>query len=295
MLPAEEFVDLTQWSPAEDEPAGENEKTWFLAPDGSRWIFKRNRPQRSPNEHASELVASRVAKRLGIPAAEIRLATISGEIGCISHDVKSRPRHQLDSGSLFIAEYAQDFDPRAKDSAGHSLENIAKVLTSVAPPIGYDEAGLTSEGWFAGYLVFDALIGNQDRHSENWSLELDLAGTFHLAPSYDHATSLGIVQRNPAKVEKLLLSPEALKTFAERARGTRFEAKAKTTLVQVAAEFCRMAAPLAAIHWGNRIASLDLNEVADIVASAGMSAPNDKLATEIVRRNKERLVTCLLP
>ena len=294
MLAAEEFVDLTHWSPAEDEPAGENEKTWFLAPDGSRWIFKRNRPQRSPNEHASELVASKVARLLGVPAAEIRLATIAGEIGCISRDVKSNPRHQLDSGSLFIAEYAQDFDPRAKDSAGHSLENIANVFTRVAPPIGYNEPDLTSAGWFAGYLIFDALIGNQDRHSENWSLELDLAGAFHLAPSYDHATSLGIVQRNPDKVNKLLRSPEALQTFVQRARGTRFEAKAKTTLVQVGAEFCRIAAPPAAVHWGNRVAALDLNEVADIVASSGMSAPNDKFAIEIVRRNKERLVTCLL-
>jgi hypothetical protein len=292
---ASEFVDLTKWVPAEDEPAGENEKRWFVAPDGTHWIFKRNRPERSPNEHASELVASKVAKFLGIPAAEVRLAKISGEIGCISRDVKSNPRNQLDSASLFIAEHAQDFDPKARDSSGHSLENIALVLADVSPPIGYEDAKLTAVGWFAGYLIFDALIGNQDRHSENWGLELDLNSTFHLAPSYDHATSLGIVQRNTDKLGQLLKEPEALNNFVVRARGTRFETHAKTSLVDVAAAFCRLTEPGAAIHWGHQISALDLDEVEAIVASAKMSSPNDRLAIEIIRLNKERLVRCLLP
>lgn len=292
---AAEFVDLTEWTPAEDEPAGENEKTWFIAPDESRWIFKRNRPQRSPNEHASEFVASKVARLLGVPAAEIRLATIAGEIGCVSRDVKSEARNQLDSASLFIAEYADDFDPKARDSAGHSLENIARVLASVSPPIGYESSGLSAGAWFAGYLVFDALIGNQDRHSENWSLELDLQGTFHLAPSYDHATSLGIVQRNDQKLERMLSSPDNLNRFVARARGTRFEGQGKTSLVDVAEVFCRMFGTDAALEWGQKLTALDLDEVAGIVTTAKMSAPNDRLAIEIVRLNKERLIRCLLP
>ncbi|MFJ4169968.1 HipA domain-containing protein [Paenarthrobacter sp. NPDC089714] len=295
MEAAEGFVDLTGWMPAEDEPAGENEKTWFVAPDGSRWIFKRNRPQRSPNEHSSEFVASKVALLLGIPAAEIRLATISGELGCISRDVKSQPRHQLNSASLFIAEYANDFDPRARDGVGHSLENIQRVLQDVSPPIGHEGEGLTSAAWFAGYLVFDALIGNQDRHSENWSLELDLKGTYHLAPSYDHATSLGIVQRNDEKLGRLLGDREALNTFVARARGTRFENQTKTSLVDVAAAFCEIPGIDAGIHWGQKVDEIDLLEVEEIVASSRMSVPNDKLAIEVVRLNKERLMRCLLP
>ncbi|MHB1163969.1 MAG: hypothetical protein ACYC3K_01885 [Candidatus Nanopelagicales bacterium] len=41
---------------------------------------------------------------------------------------------------------------------------------------------------FAGCLAFDALIGNTDRHHENWAV-IRTSGL--LAPAYDHAASLG--------------------------------------------------------------------------------------------------------
>jgi serine/threonine protein kinase HipA of HipAB toxin-antitoxin module len=43
---------------------------------------------------------------------------------------------------------------------------------------------------FLGYLMLDAWIANLDRHHENWGLVLTKDITGHLAPSYDHASSL---------------------------------------------------------------------------------------------------------
>lgn len=46
----------------------------------------------------------------------------------------------------------------------------------------------------ASYLVLDALIGNTDRHHENWGLRVngsDAQDRLSLAPSFDHASSLG--------------------------------------------------------------------------------------------------------
>jgi hypothetical protein len=49
---------------------------------------------------------------------------------------------------------------------------------------------------FPGYLMLDALIGNTDRHHENWGARV-LAGLGNgrrmavLAPTYDHASSEG--------------------------------------------------------------------------------------------------------
>jgi hypothetical protein len=40
-------------------------------------------------------------------------------------------------------------------------------------------------------LVFDAVIGNSDRHHDNWSLILRRAAPSELAPGYDHGSSLG--------------------------------------------------------------------------------------------------------
>ncbi|WP_426228531.1 HipA domain-containing protein [Pseudarthrobacter sp. DSP2-3-2b1] len=205
-----EFVDLTQWIRAEEEPSGENENRWFIAPDESRWMFKANPIERSANVHSAELVASRIAPLVGIPAAEVRLAEYLGEIGCISRNVKSEPRNQLTHAAVFISEYAVDFDPKAKGGIGHSLANIGQVLAEATSPIGREKEGMSAASWFAGYLVFDALIANQDRHSENWALEIDAGGAVHIAPSYDHGTSLGIVNRNVDKLPGLLSSQERL-------------------------------------------------------------------------------------
>lgn len=289
-----DFVDLSRWTPYQDEPAGENEKTWFQDADRELWIFKRNRPHRSPNEHATEFIASRLAELLGIPAATVRLARVGGSIGCISKNVKSNSRNQLESGSLFLTEIVPDFDPKDRQSQGHSLQNIEGVLSKVAAPIGHEAQGLSAAGWFAGFLVLDALIGNQDRHSENWGIEITPDGSYHLAPSYDHATSLGIVQRNPDKLARLVTDPVALRGFAGKAAGARFEGMAKVSLVDVAAEFCEMAAsPAATPHWLRAVQSLDISAAAEIVAKGRMSSPSDKLALELIRINKERLVTCL--
>jgi hypothetical protein len=46
---------------------------------------------------------------------------------------------------------------------------------------------------FVGYLLLDALIGNTDRHHENWGVLLKSSQprSAELAPTYDHASSLG--------------------------------------------------------------------------------------------------------
>ena len=47
----------------------------------------------------------------------------------------------------------------------------------------------------AGLIVLDAVIGNTDRHHENWGLLRQTAPegavTYRMSPSFDHASSLG--------------------------------------------------------------------------------------------------------
>lgn len=54
--------------------------------------------------------------------------------------------------------------------------------------------------WWAQTLAFDALIGNTDRHSENWGFlaVADAGGqlSFSMAPAFDNGTSLGYLIRD---------------------------------------------------------------------------------------------------
>ncbi|MEC5179259.1 hypothetical protein RCH07_000592 [Arthrobacter sp. CG_A4] len=287
-----EVVDIAHWTPDQDEPSGENEKTWFRAPDGSRWVFKPNRPRRSLFENSAELAASLIAVQLRIPAAKVRLASLDGTAGCVSMNVVSSERNQLENGSVFISEFVDNFDPKDKLSRGHSLTNILRVLDHVEPPIGAIQSSLSASGWFAGYLLFDALIGNRDRHSENWAIEITEAGTRHLAPSYDHATSLGIVVRH-AGLAKTIGSQQAINAFAQNATAYRFQGHRDDSLVDVAGQFARLCGTRALRYWQEEFSALAVQAAMDVVAGAKMSPGNATLAQGIIRYNQERILACL--
>lgn len=292
--PRFEVVDLTGWLLDRDEPAGENEKTWFRDPDAPehRWIYKPNRQHRSEYEDRSELVASLLAQQFGIPAAVVRLATLQDSQGCLSRNVVVDENNELEHASLYLSEFVENFDPRAKDSKGHSQQWIRTILEQLEPPIAGPVEGLSAVDWFAGYLIFDALIGNTDRHSENWAIEITPKGSMHLAPSYDHATSLGVTTRGP-RLEKVLASGEHLRQFAAKAMSHRFEGGSKTSLVDLAVQFLRGCSAGAQRHWTVTVHEFDVDAATRFIEQSKMSEQASRLAANIVNINKERLVSCL--
>ncbi|MDZ4252077.1 MAG: HipA domain-containing protein [Sulfuritalea sp.] len=79
----------------------------------------------------------------------------------------------------------------------------------------------------ADYLVLDALIGNTDRHHENWGVlrkRTERGWQGMLAPTFDHASSLGreLVDDSAGKCRRRLLAEGRLANYAERAPGAIF-------------------------------------------------------------------------
>lgn len=73
--------------------------------------------------------------------------------------------------------------------------------------------------WWARTVTFDALIGNTDRHSENWGFLTEVSDgrlTYSLAPAFDNGTSLGYIVREQ-DLEKYLSSTK-LHEFVARGR-----------------------------------------------------------------------------
>lgn len=69
-----------------------------------------------------------------------------------------------------------------------------------APPDGIRDGGDV----MVGYLLLDALVLNTDRHDENWGLVRNPATTvIHLAPTFDHASSLGRELTNEERARRL--------------------------------------------------------------------------------------------
>jgi hypothetical protein len=179
-----------------DEQLGSKPKFWFLHEE-RRWLFKEARP--GTGEDWAEKVAAEVARLAKVPAARVELATYKGRRGCASMSLLEVDAEALVHGNELMAAtmVGYDRDKRQRQS-DHTVDNIIGAFRKLFP------SGVTIQfdalSGFARYLVLDALVGNTDRHHENWALVMRYAGispeqpvsaALKLAPSYDHASSLG--------------------------------------------------------------------------------------------------------
>ena len=189
--------DISDWKPLSTEQMGTKPKFWCLSPDGERYLFKESRSH--AGEHWSEKIASEIAGWMGLPHAEIELATYRGKLGTISrHFLAERPGASLIHGNELLLEQDPTYPAGSPNfrTAQHTLNRIIGVLDQrdVRVPRDFPDCARIRNGadLFVGYLLLDALIGNTDRHHENWAVVRDIeTRLLELAPTFDHASSLG--------------------------------------------------------------------------------------------------------
>jgi hypothetical protein len=178
---------------------------------------------------------------------------------------------------------------------GHSLANIHRVLANCGPPPGHDE--LSAFGAFAGYLVMDAWVANQDRHDRNWAVleHSDAPDPRRLAASFDHTSSLGF-NLVDAERERLLNTSDGVRVWSEKGRALQFEhdpaAKRQTaTLVAVARRALQLAGGDVERLWLDRLSSMQCVEVADVVSGvAGLSESAATFILRLLETNRRRLL-----
>ena len=102
----------------------------------------------------------------------------------------------------------------------HSLANIFRLLDTV---FRNPQDAEIAKRQFASYLVLDALIGNTDRHHQNWGLLIERTPDGvrgFLAPTFDHASSLGRDLSDEVRLRRL--REKTVGQYANRARGRVF-------------------------------------------------------------------------
>lgn len=295
------IVDVTSWRRIGDEPLGTKPKQWLVHPDSDeRWLLKyvthstRNDGTRyQKGDDWAERVACGVARKLGVPAARTELAVehSAGAIrtGIISKsvlaapDAQGRPTEELVPGNELLAEPVSEGARH-----GYTVEAVWQALLPVPPPIG-SPSGFSAWDIFVGYLVLDALIGNTDRHEENWAV-ISGDGERTLAPTFDHASSLGFLLPDENRQQRLVSAdrgfvPEA---FADRAK-SQFAgnphpiAVARSALEQCSADVQD--------HWLNRCADTDgLVECIELIPSSRISDAARQFAERVLRRNCAQLL-----
>ncbi len=206
---------------------GTKAKFWYRLPNqegNAEWLFKF--PRLDTGEHWAEKISAEIAALLSIPHARVELAVFGGERGTATESF-TQDRQGLFHGNqlLKLVVLGYDIDKRYHQSY-HTFENILEVLRRIAfvEPEGSPDNKFRfaedADAQFAEYLILDAVIGNTDRHHENWGLLREWTGenwNIRLAPTFDHASSLGRELSDDRR--RLLISEGRTESYGNRGRG----------------------------------------------------------------------------
>lgn len=144
---------------------------------GDKAILKYPPFNYNTSEISSEKIAYELAKELGFECARAELAQgEDGTMGILNFLFTSPPKvTHTDAGA-----YLKTVD--SSRSSFYTLSNIKSVLDDLGDNLFCD---------FVRTMVFDALIGEQDRHEDNWGiLSGNGNGVLRISPLYDNGCSL---------------------------------------------------------------------------------------------------------
>lgn len=163
-----DFYDITNW----------NEKPWFQTggtrskviienPENRKiYYFKTSLKKEKIDykyEFWSEIIASEVGTLLGFDLLRYDIAFNSKEIGCISESMTQEGVNKLTEGVSYLTGYDTTYNPKDKNSKKqYTFQLIFEAL-------GFFQLSRFAEN-IIQIIIFDSIIGNSDRHQENWGI-----------------------------------------------------------------------------------------------------------------------------
>lgn len=159
------FYDISDWA---EKPyintKGTRNKCIVIDPDsGVEYYFKTSICKGAMDyktEFWSEIIASKVGQALGFNVLDYNIAKHKDEIGCLSMSM-IKDGECLTEGISLLTGFDNTYRPSDKESySQYTFHFIEKAISSFGLSKNIDDIIRT--------IIFDALIGNRDRHQENW-------------------------------------------------------------------------------------------------------------------------------
>lgn len=277
----------------EIEQLGTKEKHWIYdVVTNEKKLFKIGRP--NTGENWAEMVACEIGKHIGLPVAIYELAVYNSKLGTISTNFVQIDERLIHGNELLVKidkSYPINID-RFYNVREYKLDTVLSLLKIFerAENIEIQNALDT----FIGYIVFDCLIANQDRHHENWGLIVGLGKKLRLAPSFDHASGFGCkVQEDEAKNRLNTKDKKyTVEAFCIRAKTPFYDRDSKQLNT---IEACRVLAKHdreSFCKWVEKIVKVEdsfYEEVFEKIPNEFINEYSKRFALEILKKNTARL------
>lgn len=279
------------------ETMGSKPKFWFEHEELGRCLYKQGR--QNLGEDWAEKVAAQLCELLGLPHAVYELAEWEGNRGVVSPSF-IKEGEELVHGNELLSPIVPNYSTSGTYKVSqHTIDIVLKAIKneSINLPLSWTAPSSiqTAVEVFVGYLLLDTWIGNGDRHHENWGFVRKKAAsssreTVHLAPTYDHASSLG---RDLSDEQRQTGSVEA---YANKCFSAFYRTVDEKKPLKTFDMFRRVAHcyPEATRIWLERLESVSKANTLEIftqIPSTRISAIAAKFAQEILELNQHKLLT----
>ena len=163
-------------------------------------------------EACSEKMAYEIAKVLEYPCAKVELARDeNGTIGILDYlFVDNQTLQHIDAISYINKN-------NGNRNEFYTIENIKKCLDKIDTSLFYE---------FLKILIFDALIGETDRHEENWGILIE-NGKYKISPLYDNGCNLLREFKNIDFAKKYYNGEKSFESYIERSKSLIYNESSK--------------------------------------------------------------------
>jgi len=301
--------DISELDPTRIEQMGTKEKYWFPRTEnhwywgfeGNEFMFKAGRE--GTGDNWAEKIASELCQLLGLPHAEYDLAVYRGLKGVITPSFVPEGGARLETGNEILPQYIGGYEKTKRyRQSKHTLRVVLALISREAKglPIGWSSLDriITPLDVFIGYLMLDAWIANQDRHHENWGLVIVPENRMvHLAPTFDHASSLGRNENDSSREERMNTRDigRSMDKYVQRARSAFYNTPGDTKPLSTLEVFreAAMRRRDAARFWLSKLEEISLSDtrsIIDQVPKEEMSDIAKEFTQRIIELNKLRLL-----
>ena len=299
-------IETSTWEVLSVEEMGSKPKFWLMDQEGTKWLFKhRHRP--NVGDDWAEKIAAEVAGCLAIPHATVELAKFEGKIGIISRDLvgSGEPRELVLGNNLLVEADPSYPQTNRYHVAEHTIDRVFAAVGSGfigVPGESPESPAIASPlDLFVGYLMLDALIGNTDRHHENWAiLQLEPEGERRravLCPTFDHASSLGHLLTDGEREKRLATKDQgySVTAYVQKGRSAMYREQGDTrpmSPLDAFLEGCNRRHD-AGTFWLGQLGRLEtgiLDEMASKVPDDLMTGPARRFARAMLACNRAKLL-----
>ncbi|RAP58614.1 hypothetical protein BTJ49_04965 [Oleiagrimonas sp. MCCC 1A03011] len=286
-------MQVPKGAPEQFEQLGTKSKFWF---ENEAFLFKRGR--QGTGENWAEKVSAEVASDLGLPHASYELATFDQHQGVVTPNFVPEGWRLVHGNELIGVVSTRETAMGELRRRMHTVRRVYALLKHpnilVPPTWNQPDAITNAAGVFVGYLMLDALIGNQDRHEENWAV---LVGSqqVRLSPTFDHASSLGRNESDEFRLTRMesIDTARSVDAYVRKAKSQLYDlAKKRLRTLEAFRAFAELE-PEAGAHWQERLRRVSeerLREVISEVPEEWITEPARDFAYEMMRINRKLIL-----